>query len=175
MARQPLTLDFVRGLLAPNKSRLDDELELQPDMYDRISSVVTTKTSRMLEAKEELARVEGRVLEDIREGDAKITVDVANGRMRRHPERVRAWQAFQDAREALESWQGLLEAWKQKGYSIKTLSELYSAQYFGVTPNNISNRQRSRMDDTDGLRADMRAAGRRNQQEEPELPRRRAA
>lgn len=171
MAGHTPTLEQVRGLLSPNKHRLDDELELQPDMYERISAIVTAKNSRMLEAKEDLARIEGRVLEDIREGDAKITVDVANGRMRRNPERVRAWQAFQDAREALESWQGVLEAWKQKGYSIKTLSELYSAQYFGVSPNNITNRQRDRMEDTDSRRAAMRAAGRAHQEEE-ELPRR---
>lgn len=167
MAGPTLTLEQVRGMLPVHKHRLDDELELQPDMYERISTIVTVKNSRMLEAKEELARVEGRLLEDIRDADAKITVDAANARVRRSPERVRAWEASQHARAELEAWQGALEAWKQKGYSIKTLADLYAAQYFSVTPTNITSRQRDRMEDGDERRAAMRKAGHVERRSDP--------
>lgn len=161
-----LTLDQLRLMLPCNKNRLDDELELQPDMMMRIATRLTTMMSRMMEAKDELARVEGRLTEDLKEDDPKLTVAGLEARVKRHGDRTKAWTRFQEARHDLELWQGMLESWRQKGYSLKTLSELYSAQYFSVN-STMDPKRREREDRQDNARAEMREAGQRASSREP--------
>jgi hypothetical protein len=156
-----LTLDQVRAMLACNKHRLDDELEIQPDMMQRIASRVVVMNSRMLEAKDDLARIEGRLTMDLREDNPKLTVDGVSATVRRHADRTRAWQKYQEARADHEEWSGVLEAWRQKGFSLKTLADLYYAQYFSVDSASLSQRQRDRMEHQDEARAEMRRASAR--------------
>ena len=127
-----ITYDQFRSMLPIHKHRLDDELEIHAQLQEQISHEVTIRNSRMLDAKEELAKTEARVSDDLREDDPKITVAVVQAKLYRAPERVRAWQAYQAMRAEAERWSGLLDAWKQKGYSIKTLADLYASQYFAL-------------------------------------------
>lgn len=154
-----ITIESYRGMLPVNKHRLDDELEIQPDIMDRIATQVVIRNSRMIGAKEELAKVEGRLVEDLRDGDTKTTIGVIDAKIKRDPGRIRAWQEYQKARSEHEEWAGLLDAWKQKGYAIKTLADLYAAQYFTLNSHQISQRQRQRDEASDDLRASMRKAG----------------
>jgi len=127
-----MTADEVRNMLRVNKHRLDDELEIQPEIMQRIADRVVLMNSRMLECKDDLARVESRLTEDIKEDEPRLTVGQLDAKVKRHADRTRAWQKFQAARAEYEEWTSLLESWRQKGYSLKTLSELYAAQYFSV-------------------------------------------
>lgn len=127
-----ITYEQFRTMLPIHKHRLDDELEIHAQLQEQISHETTLRNSRMLEAKEELAKTEARVADDLREDDPKITVAAVTAKLYRAPERVRAWQKYQEARAEHERWDGLLSAWKQKGYSIKTLADLYASQYFAL-------------------------------------------
>lgn len=150
------TLEQYRNMLYINKHRLDDELEVQGDIMDRISTQVVRRNTAMLEAKDELAKIEGRLAEEYRDDSSlKLTAPLIELKVKRHPERTRAWEAYQRARAEHEAWAGLLEAWRQKGYSIKTLADLYAAQYFSLS--SIQSNQRQR--DVDDLRAGMRTSG----------------
>lgn len=176
------TLDQYRAMLRVNKHRLDDELEIQPDIMDRISTQVVIHSSKALEAKDELAKLEGRLAEGFRDDDAKLTVGAIDAKVKRDPERVRAWQKYQLARAEHEGWVGLLEAWRQKGYSIKTLADLYAAQYFTLSSTQTSERQRKRDEEQDENRAALRRASHGSRHISPtegvtsetETPRRRA-
>jgi len=126
------TIEKYRGMLVVNKHRLDDELEIQADIQERISAEVATLNSRMLECKDDLAKIEARLSEEFRDSDAKLTVDGIKGKVLRHAERGRAWDRHQKAREDLEVAQGILDAWIKRGFSLKTLGELYTGQYFSV-------------------------------------------
>lgn len=150
------TLDQYRTMLPVNKYRLDDELEIQPDIMMRIASSVTVANSRMLEAKDELAREEGELSENVKDEEPKATVTMIDSRVKRHARRIRAWQKFQDARQEYEQWNGLLEAWRQKGFSLKTLADLHAAQYFSV---DSARAPRTRELSQDEARAKMRQAG----------------
>jgi hypothetical protein len=156
-----ITLEQVRNMIAVNKHRLDDELEVQPDVMERIASQVVVRNSRMLEAKDDLTRVEGRLTLEAKEDDPKLTVDGVSAVVKRSTERTRAWQKFQQARHEHEEWVGALEAWRQKGYSLKTLSDLYAAQYFSVNSTSVSPRQQARNERDDDARAAIRVAGAR--------------
>lgn len=151
-------LETFRSMLAVRKNHLDDELEIQAEVMDRINRQVVAANSRMLSAKDELARLEARLGDEIKDDEPKLSLPAIDGKVKRHRERLDLWKRFQDAREHLEEWQGLHEAWKQKGYSIKTASDLYSAGYFTINSTSSSPRHRERDAGHDGRRADMRRA-----------------
>lgn len=163
-----MSIDDYRRKLRVNKHTLDDELEEQPDIMDRISRKVVELTTKANEAKDEVARTEGRLAEDVKEADPKLSLPATEAKVRRAPERIRDWQQYQQARALLEEWQGLLEAWKNKGYSIKTLSDLYAANYFSVNSTTMTERQKRRHDDDPSeARASLRRASTRSSDEAP--------
>jgi hypothetical protein len=126
------TIQQYRSMLVLNKHRLDDELEAQADVQERISREVVLLNSAMLAAKDKLARVEGRLGEELREDEPKLTVELRAAKVARDPARIASWEAYQSARAQHEEWSNLLEAWRQRGYSIKTLADLYGSQYFSL-------------------------------------------
>lgn len=125
------TIEQYRTMLRINRHRLDEELELQAELMDRISSQVAVLNSQQLEAKEELSRIEARLFLELK-GD-KVSNEAANAEVRKHRERITAWQRYQVARQTCEDWQGLLSAWTARGYHIKVIADLFIAQYFAVT------------------------------------------
>lgn len=160
-------LNTYRNMLRLNKHRLDDELEIQSEIQERISARVSILNSRLLEAADELRRLEAQLFADAKEnGDSD---KVAEQSVRRHAERQRAWIKWQAARSEHEQWQGLYEAWKARGYSMKELVALYGAQYFVVSPGHVGGRaDRPR-------RVDYSAESKVEVVTSPERPRRRAS
>lgn len=157
-----MTLDDYRHQLPVNKYRLDDELELQPDLMMRIASEVTIRKSRELEAKDELARAEAHLAEEFREDaeKGKATKGEIDGYVLRHPERREAWRKYQAARSDHENWSSLLDAWRERGFVMKHLTDLWVAQYFSRDSLSGSSISRQARDEAnDALRARMRQAG----------------
>lgn len=121
-----------RSRLRINKHRLDDELEVQAECQERIASRVTALEARALELKEELAKVEARLTEDFH-SEERGTKDAREAKVRRHPERVKAWERHQEALQAASQWAGLLDAWKAKGKDLQALARLFGDSYFSLT------------------------------------------
>lgn len=135
------TLQDYRNMLRINRHRLDDELEIQSEMMDRISQEVNKLNSRMLAAKEELLRVEARLMVEIAEdATTKLTVSQMEAAVRRHRDRRDAWNALDTARYAFDEWEALRDAWKQRGFSIKTLADLYTSHYFTISDHQVRDR-----------------------------------
>lgn len=132
MSIPALTIDHVRNMLRTNKHRLDDELEIQPEMMQRIADHAVMAESRAMEAKDALARVEARIADDAKEDDPKLSLDLIAGKVRRHAERIRAWDKYVAANAEHGTWRSALESWRQKGFSLKTLADLHAAQYFSA-------------------------------------------
>lgn len=139
-----MSIESYRKLLLVRKHHLDEELEIQAQTMDEISQQVARYNARMLEAKEDLAILEARLADDLREGDLKLTKDQLEGKVRRDRERVKAWGRYQDARSQHEEWSLLLECWRNKGYSIKTMADLYSSDYFAATASSATTRSSER-------------------------------
>lgn len=135
-------LQQYRNMLRINRHRLDDELEIQAEVMDRISQEVNKLNSKMLEAKERLAREEARVMEEVAENaSTKMTVAQLEAAVRRHPDRKAAWMAYDRARFEFDEWEALRDAWKQRGFSIKTLADLYTSHYFTVADYQVKDRK----------------------------------
>lgn len=148
-----------RNMLLVQKHRLDDELEVQADVYERISSATSKAGAALAQAKDDLATVEGKLTLRAKDGADKLTVDAVRAVVLADPERQRAFRALQLAITQHEEWAGLREAWRQKGYALKTLADLYSSNYF--QPNSAGRDAQTR--DMENRRADIRRAGGREE------------
>lgn len=134
-----------QAMLRVNKHRLDDELELQAQIMEEISTATTKYNARMLEAKQDLEKVDGKITSELKDDDPKMTVNEIAGKLKRDPERIQAWQKYLNCLSDHSKWAGLQEAWKQKGYSIKTLADLYAAQYFQLSSAQTRDRETRHM------------------------------
>lgn len=126
------TLEQYENMLRTNKDRLDEELEIQAELQYRIGAEVARLNSKMIEAKDKLARIEGEVIDRVKERDSKATVDQAKARMLADPHRQQAWSVYQELREVFERWTALYDAWVTKGYKMADLGALFAADYFAV-------------------------------------------
>lgn len=171
------TIDVFRNMLRINKHRLDDELEIQAETQERISSHLARLNSRMLELKKSTDQTEASVIARLKDNDAKLSNPLAEKEAKRDREYMSAWQAYQVARQEYEEWLGLYEAWKSRGYQLKTLADLHGDQYFAI---DYTTGKAAREAASDDARSRMReAAAQRNSEPAPEqitppLPRRRA-
>jgi hypothetical protein len=145
-------IETYRRLLRPNKHRLDDELEIQAEVMDRISDSIANVARLAAEAADNLKLVEARLFRELKDADEKLTDKAADSAVRRHPERVRAFERMTSANQQLNEWQGLHEAWKARGYSINKLCDLYVAQYFTKNSYSISDRSDRRRGEEAALR-----------------------
>lgn len=142
-----------------NKLRLDDELEIQAEMQERISSEVARLNTRALEAENELKVTEARLMEDLKESDVRVSVDALKAAIKRHPDRTKAWTRWQVAREVHEEWDGLLQAWITKGYKLADLGALFGSDYFAIKT--ITREDGARRKDVDPIDEASRSALRR--------------
>lgn len=128
-----MDINHYRRLLPVRKNRLDEDLEIQSQYMDEIAQQVTAANSRMLRLKDELAREEAALSKEMREDYPKLTVGQVAEHVIKAPRRIQAWREYADARTEHETWSHLLDAWKQKGYSIRVMADLHAAQYFSPT------------------------------------------
>lgn len=119
-----------RKLLVVNKHNLDAALEVSADIMERISAEVTRSAGEYRQCKDDLAAIEGELSADLK--GEKTNAEERAARIKRNPQRQARWKALQLAQLEAEQWSHLLDAWKQRGFSIKTLSDLYAANYFTV-------------------------------------------
>jgi len=136
-------IEFYRKHLKVNKHALDDDLEYQSQYQDEISRCLAQANSAMLQAKEDLSQHEARLLIEMKE--EKVSNELAAARIKQDRDRSVWWKTFQLRREEHEEWLGLYDSWQRRGYSIKTLADLYVAQYFTVTSTTRSTDDRERL------------------------------
>lgn len=134
-----MELQHVRNLLRIVKTRIDDELELQAQMAETISSHVATMNSRQLEAKAELERVEARLCLQFRNSDSKMPANEIDARTKLDTSRIHAFGAFQKARHEYEEWLGAQDAWRQRGFALSKLGDIYVAGYFDAQQTSAGN------------------------------------
>jgi hypothetical protein len=161
-------------MLPVHKHRLDDELEIQAQIMEQISTEVIRLNARLLECKQALEKIEGRLLLDFKDDDGpKLNAAQVDAKIKRDSGRVTAWQAYLQALSDHGKWQGLLDAWRQKGFSIKTLADLYASQYFQLHSHQVrqrSDRETGAEAAQDEARRQLRIAGRSAMPEAPEEP-----
>lgn len=145
-------LDTYRRMLRVNKHRLDEELETQAEIMDRISDRISALSARASEAENDLKLTEARLFRDFKSDDEKLTDKAADSAVKRHQERISAFRRSISASQELAQWYGLHEAWKARGFSINKLCDLYAAQYFTKDSHSVSPRSDRRRGEAEALR-----------------------
>lgn len=127
------TYDEFVDMLPVSRHALDELLERQADTYHRIAEMHTEALAEAAEAKELLVTEEARLTIAAKAGAEKVTEAVAKALVAEHPDRARAWKAMQQAKVDADRWGTLLESWRQRGFSMTNLGNLYAAGYFQPT------------------------------------------
>ena len=156
-------------MLKINRHRLDDELEINSEIADKIGQRVAKLNSWQLEAKRQLEITDAKVIARLKDADPKMTNPIAEKEARSSRDYETAWKAFQTARLEYEEWESIQKAWYQRGFDLKALGDLFGNQYFAL--DSIRGPYPSNME---GLRSKLRQASERAEPEpETSRPRRR--
>ncbi len=133
--------DYQRAL-AISKHNLDSELEVQAVYQEQIADELTHADHQCAKAKQTLAQVEGRLTLDHKLDDPKANKEIVEARVIREAEYRNALSEYQDKVQEQSRWHRLLESWRQRGFSLKTLADLYSSQYFAIDSTQRSSGER---------------------------------
>lgn len=125
-----MDLSTIRARLRIAKHSLDDELEMQAELLHQISEAVVRAKSKAIALKDDLDRLEGDIYSDAKQHYPKATVPELQGITLRDPERIDAFRLYHAARDEQESWEGLHEAWKSRGFALRALVDLRLANYY---------------------------------------------
>ena len=125
-----LTIDTIKDRLQIDRHRLDDELELQPQVTYFISDKVAEANSAVLAAKESLEKLEAEIRLDLRGSTTKRTNDEINAEIQIDADRINKNVRYLECKREHEKLLGLAESWRARGFALKTLADLYMANYF---------------------------------------------
>lgn len=164
-----------KALLAVSKNFLDDALEEQASSMQDINERIVELKTGLLKAENKLKTTDAELFEQMRSDDVKSTVQDRQGRVLLNPEHVDRWQDIQERREELEKWEGLHESWKQRGYSISTLANLWASSYFSKnsTTRPVQVKERDGYEDRRAQMTEKRQESSRRVEPEVEAPVRR--
>lgn len=127
-----LTLEQLKGMLRVDKHSLDDELEAQAQIAYSIAESASQATASLAALKEELDEVDAELQVELRDGAGKKTVGEIAAEITLDRNHQKAFHDYQAAKRECELWNGMVEAWRARGFSLKTLADLHTAGYFAV-------------------------------------------
>ena len=120
----------IERRLRPDKHRLDDELELQPEMAYQLSRLVADMVQRVEQAKDDLKVLEARKMVEARMAGDKVTDKSAESTVVRDPERRAAFSKWLELKREQDCLVGLQAAWRERGYALTNLANLHGSDYF---------------------------------------------
>ena len=123
-------------LLVIKKHQLDEELVVHSDVLFRISEEVVRLHGVVARCADDLKQAEAEAFnaQKMMLIDGKPPSDTrAEMGVRTDPFRVKAHTLLMHNKTELERWEGLYAAWKDKGYNMSTLAEMYRSGNFAVT------------------------------------------
>lgn len=137
------TYKEIVARLRINKNLLDDELEQQAQLQHHIATEVDHARDRLEAATNELEEHEAKSFVSVsdRHRETKVNLDYIKNVVRSDATRTDLWLSTNTARASYEQWDSLLQAWKSRGFALKALAELATANYFAVDTTYQENRK----------------------------------
>lgn len=136
--QSPTLQDLEPGLLI-DENRLEQACARHPDLFYRVSKRLTHEISLRDMAKEQLANVEAETDARIREEaaedeDAKKLTEKEIESRKRLDSAVKKWRdQYLAYSHSVAQWTALKDAFLQRSYMLKSLGELYVANYYSDT------------------------------------------
>ena len=135
-----LTLIELKKMLIINKHRLDDELEIQAQVQFEISSSLEIANARQSRLENEMEEYDAKLLLSLRKGDVKRTVAELQAEILTSGDHQPWLDDLHIAKHEAAQWHGMYEAWKQRGFALKSLADLSMSNYFVVDTTYEKNR-----------------------------------
>lgn len=123
------TVQAIKLMLRIDKHELDRELEMQGEVLHHITEALASAKTRTLRAKDDLERTEANVVVSNKDG-RKVSVAELKGIALNDSTRKTRFSEFVEARHEQEVWEGLFEAWKERGFALRKLVDLRLANYY---------------------------------------------
>lgn len=127
-----LTLRELKGMLKINKHKLDDELEVQAHVHFQISEKLSGAIGRQQRLESEMEEYDAKLLLSMRKSDVKRTVAELQAEILTSGDHQSWLDDLHIARHEVAEWQGMYEAWKQRGFALKSLADLAMSNYYNV-------------------------------------------
>jgi hypothetical protein len=129
--------DFIRDMedeLKINEHALDDELKRHPELRNDIGRELALAKSRRDQAELRIKQLEAEVARDYRDAAKKEEEKVTEGEIKAHvtldKEVIAAKQEHINLDRDVNLLQALYDAYKDRGYSIARLCDLWLANYY---------------------------------------------
>jgi hypothetical protein len=140
-------IEELRQYLKIDKHRLDEELEEQPMLLFQISEAFVQAAAERDMLKESLATKDAQLGKKAREQlgkrEKKVTESMVEGYVLTDSTHDAAVKAYLDAKGQADLLFALKEAFQSRGYMIRDLCSLYTANYYeqgSAKPTNNTNR-----------------------------------
>lgn len=132
LARLEERIEQMRSKLGIDRDRLDDEFIDQPQRYSDAGDIYALAISIRDMAKERLERADAQLLLDKLSADRprKLTKDAAMAEIMLDPDHQAAHARYIHAQRVANSASSLREDFRQRGYALRELTELWVGQYF---------------------------------------------
>jgi hypothetical protein len=125
-------IDEFRDYLKIDKNHLDDELVQHSMLFFRVAESYVRAAAKRDELKEELslidAELDGKVRKQLE--DEKFTEAMVKSLVITHKDHISASESFQNAKTEADMLAALKESFQTRGYLLRDLCQLYTAQYF---------------------------------------------
>ncbi len=127
-------LDRLREQLLISKHELDKEVSRQPVLYQEVAEQVAVTTSYRDAAKKRLAETEASVARKIRlihrESKTRFTDRQVQDEIVGTVTYIKAYKRFLRYKLLTSRWEALRNAYEQRAMMLRTMAQLYSAQYY---------------------------------------------
>lgn len=125
-----IKIEEFRRMLKINKHDLDTELIQHAETQEHIGREIAWRERQLAEFKDAMESIEHDKVNEAKGAATKLTAEQAKGEARKTPGWRAARSNYQGLGQDVAEWHALLEAWKTRGYNLKTLADLYTAKYY---------------------------------------------
>jgi hypothetical protein len=127
----------LKKRLAIDKMALDDDVMEQPALFDDVSDQLADAIAERDAAKEDLTVVDAELdinwRRKLAKGQTRVTDKIIASCVATSQEHAKAFEVYLKAKTRADKLLGLKESFKQRSDALRSLAQLYAANYFQVT------------------------------------------
>jgi len=139
-----MDIAYFRSRIKVSQHTLAEDLEIHADHMEKIGRKSAAAARAEAKAKQARDETEARLIKDLLEDNERMALNKAQATAKASREYQQAQSVYLDAQNELAEWQEVEKAWYQRGFDLRALVELFSAQYFQIDPTAGAGRAESR-------------------------------
>lgn len=123
-------LEALRSELAISQENLDEDVMMQPVLYDKVADTATILVSRRDAAQSELEEVKDRLVLQFKSQLEKATVQEIEAKVGMHRDYKEAVERYNEIAARAARWNTLKDSFGKRGYMLSELCGLYASGYW---------------------------------------------